>query len=592
MQANQSIESLFGMEDEALDSSALKKRLKALDTRNAELVHANRRLAAEVARLKKMESMAGAGREKAPFFLASIGHEIRTPVSAILTLCKLAVDETPSPRFVKYLNAIQASGQTLLEIVNGFSGMAEKEVAFSTAECRTFRLSDLLVEIRRSIQIQVARRGLELVIDPSPDIPETIAADRTRLKQVLLNLLFNALKFTPAGQIRLSVSAWQEGAAETLRFTVSDTGIGMDREAQHRIFEPFFQAEKAGEHADEGSGLGLFICKRFVEAMGGEIWAESGPGRGSDFHFTLPVRDADASTRTKGNGEKLYREKANAVPEDRPHRRLHGYRVLLVEDHPVNRSATAEMLRRAGLVVETAEDGEAALAQLDGDAFDAVLMDVRMPRMNGFETTREIRRRPHIRFLPVLAMTADAMPEDRGRCLAAGMDDYIAKPVDFETLFTRLESLLRVEATERPSGKPEDTAPLPQYDLPERIEGLNIRDSVERMMGNERMYLDALRFFRSEKAGIAHRFRGLARKHDLDTIEMTAHALKGSSTMIGAETLAAKALALEKACKANDIYTVHILIDQIDGEMALLSRSIHSLRNHYPDLFDVVRIPG
>jgi signal transduction histidine kinase/CheY-like chemotaxis protein len=357
-------------------------------------------------------------------FLANMSHEIRTPMNGVIGMADLALGLARDERQRDYLATLRSSATALLTILNDMLDFAKIESGNLQLESTSFHLERLLRDITRPHSVKAAERGVALDLTISPALPRRLVGDPVRLGQVLGNLLSNAVKFTPGGRIRCAASPGSRRGG-SLRLEVADTGIGIALEQQARIFEPFVQAESSTTRRFGGTGLGLSITRRLVDAMSGRIMLDSEPGRGARFVVELPVQADDAGMDTwHGALDGAPQVQAEAAAASGP-------RVLLAEDHPVNQKVAIEILRRRGCRIQVAEDGaEAVRLWLQGD-FDLVLMDMHMPLMSGLDAAREIRRREPAggRRTPIVALTASALPADRERCLAAGMDHFIAKPI-------------------------------------------------------------------------------------------------------------------------------------------------------------------
>ncbi len=361
-------------------------------------------------------------------FLANMSHEIRTPMNGILGMVHRLRREGVNPQQAAHLNKIDISGRHLLSVINDILDLSKIEAGKLVFEERDFALGDVLDAARDVISDAAAAKGLTLEVN-APSLPTSLHGDSTRLSQALLNYLSNALKFTERGGIALSCRILEESAVDyLLRFEVSDTGIGVAPAQVERLFNAFEQADKSTTRKYGGTGLGLAITRHIARLMGGDAGVRSSANEGSTFWFTARLRKSH-QVRTTDNGT------PTTSAEYRLRQRHGGKRVLLAEDDPINQEIAAELLRDAGLEPDVAGDGYIALAQASATHYDLVLLDMQMPRMDGMDAARAIRQLPAYRTTPLLAMTANAFAEDRAKCLAAGMNDFISKPVDPEVLF-------------------------------------------------------------------------------------------------------------------------------------------------------------
>jgi two-component system sensor histidine kinase/response regulator len=659
-------------------------------------VTAHRILEEELRRAKDQAEAASRAKSQ---FLANMSHEIRTPLNAILGMTGLAQKLAVSTKQRDYLEKIRSSGRLLVEIIEDILDLSRIEAGKMEIQHEEFDLDEILADLADVVSVRTSPKGIEVLFTPQADVPRRLRGDAVRLKQVLLNLLNNAAKFTDAGEIVVAIEPVEvRRDRAVVRFSVRDTGIGIPSEHLSRLFEPFTQVDASSTRRYGGVGLGLAISRRLVRLMGGDLIVESAPGRGSTFSFTadfeippsassrprtlaeefrdLPVLVVDdlASARlalgvmletlsckvtTAKSGDEALEEVSRAAAHGRPYRlalldwqmpgldgvqtaqrlagaaagpeppkvilvtaydweeaarqadaagiavvlhkpvspsALHdavlqalrpdgrlvrrpfaavearfapGQRVLVVEDHPVNRELARELLTQAGLEVSEAQNGIEALERLESERYDAVLMDVQMPDMDGLECVRIVRERPSLAALPVVAMTAHAMLGDRERFLEAGMSDYVAKPIDEAELFRVLGRWLR--ASDR---APSLQGASPSPSMPP-LPGIAVAAGLRRAAGNVGLYRRLVVSFLSDVKGSAPEIERRLRAGAITDALAALHTLKGTAATVGAERIAELAAELESALKtrpteAVGLHDLAAAIEEVQEGAAML----------------------
>ncbi|MGB0722165.1 MAG: ATP-binding protein [Gammaproteobacteria bacterium] len=493
-------------------------------------------------------------------FLATISHEIRTPMNGVLGMAQVLRGTNMDERQRGYVETIAGSGETLLVLINDLLDLAKIESGKLELEEADFDLKRLMDSVMMLMSSKALPKGLSMEVDFPADAPVWVRGDATRLRQVLLNLVGNAIKFTERGSVGLSVHHISGGAGQLmLGFEVRDTGIGIDPATAERLFESFTQADASITRRFGGTGLGLSICKRLVRAMGGEIGVESDPGQGSTFFFDVSLKMAGRDAGTQ--------------PDECDD--LGSLRVLVVDDDAINRQVAEGLLEQQGHRARCVESGVQALEVLADERFDVVLMDMQMPVMDGLETTRRIRalKGTSVSAVPVLALTANVGESDVRRCLDAGMNGYLSKPVRVDDLRRELARLAitpehgGVDPTTEPEvGQERDDEALPLVDAA-------IQDRLRASIGAARV-VELVQLFGESSGQVLAGISAAWEARDYEELGAKAHRLRGSALSLGLVALSDIAGETEKAAKVRNEVRLRDLLNRL---MLVQSRTLAAL---------------
>ena len=514
-------------------------------------------------------------------FLSHVSHEIRTPMNAVIGYSDLLSMTELNPKQQEYISGVKASSTMLLSIINDILDWEKIDNNELELDCVAFKISETISSVVEQVRFRSISQHVEIVVEEE-DVPSIVYGDALHLQQVLLNLVSNAMKFTSDGSIIIGVrTVKQEEGVVTLEFRVEDTGLGIPQEKIKYIFSAFKQVNNKMSSQYGGTGLGLPICKEIVTLMDGDIWVESVVGKGSTFFFTASFHTLHGSLKYEDAAcNTYYKEK---IPENM--NQLSRTRVLVVDDNEINQDVLKEILETKNMIVTVAHSGFQAIEYVKAKEFDIVLMDIRMPEMDGYQASAEIRKFKNPKELPIIAVTASASPDERGKCMAMGIDDCIIKPIDKLKLFQAMLDSVGSQNNPRDITNSQDELEdqindQKSVELLNDLYGIDTEAVLNTFGGNEAFVINILKKFNLKHKNTAEEIRQALLAEKFELAERIAHTVKGLSGQIAARGIYQLSAQIEAELKKGNISIEKPLV-QLESELENIFK--HPIFDHKPE---------